>query len=292
MCRPNFFIIGAPKCGTTALAHYLSQHPDIFISEPKEPLYYLDERDSKRKIVNEEHYRSLFRKGGGCILKGEASVLYLFSKHALKAISSEVPEARIIVMRREPVGFVESFHSQLLFSGIETENDLKSAWEREKLRSFDINFDQASTIEEIEDWMLAYPELANHEKYIAEWQSVFGTVNVLVIDHADLILNVEKVYEDTLAFLGARSDHRANFPIINSNKVHRYKSIEHLLWLLTRNRFIVQNARRIKQVFGIGSFRLLDKLASFNAIERERPNVSSELANDIKANIDRTVTRR
>jgi hypothetical protein len=38
--KPNFFIVGAPKCGTTALSEYLRSHPDVFFSSPKEPLLH------------------------------------------------------------------------------------------------------------------------------------------------------------------------------------------------------------------------------------------------------------
>ena len=60
--RPSFFIVGSPKCGTTALAKYLSEHDEIFISSPKEPHYFATNfNESMRIVKTEEHYLSLFK---------------------------------------------------------------------------------------------------------------------------------------------------------------------------------------------------------------------------------------
>ena len=60
MFKPNFFILGAPKCGTTSMAKWLSEHPEIFMSKYKEPHYY--NTDNRRVVVNHQHYLSLFKK--------------------------------------------------------------------------------------------------------------------------------------------------------------------------------------------------------------------------------------
>ena len=76
--RPNFFIVGAPKCGTTALYAYLRQHPDIFMPETKEPNFFghdIERRRSQR--LTEEEYLALFRLAGDARRVGEASVRYL-----------------------------------------------------------------------------------------------------------------------------------------------------------------------------------------------------------------------
>ena len=58
MIKPNFFFVGAPKCGTTSIAYYLSQHPNIFISNPKEPHFF--EEEIPRGIKSLKAYESLF----------------------------------------------------------------------------------------------------------------------------------------------------------------------------------------------------------------------------------------
>ena len=62
--RPNFFIVGAPKCGTTALSHYLRQHPRIFFSLPKEPHYFATDLPRYRMVTHEPAYLEYFRGAG------------------------------------------------------------------------------------------------------------------------------------------------------------------------------------------------------------------------------------
>jgi hypothetical protein len=130
---PNFFIVGAPKAGTTSLYYYLDQHPDIYMSSIKEPHFFSAEvreencdPDLGRTLANENHglleylsgpmrekrfggivsdwedYIRLFAKAGAEKALGEASVCYLWSQTAPAAIAGRVPNAKIIVMLRDP----------------------------------------------------------------------------------------------------------------------------------------------------------------------------------------------
>ena len=82
MKKPNFFIIGAPKCGTTALARYLSEHNDIFMCQPKEPNYFSSDLPMRQPGVESiDEYLNLFSDADdSCKAVGEASVWYLYSK--------------------------------------------------------------------------------------------------------------------------------------------------------------------------------------------------------------------
>ena len=64
MTRPNFFIVGAPKCGTTALSEYLREHPNAFLCQPKEPHYFATDFPTHRYVTKEEAYLKLFREAG------------------------------------------------------------------------------------------------------------------------------------------------------------------------------------------------------------------------------------
>src|ERR1700730_14570384 len=119
---PNFFIVGAPKAGTTALYHYLDQHPQIYMSPVKEPCYFASEispekfsKDVQPAILrvtqdlqeyfqgpmSTKHfgglvsewtdYLKLFRNANGASAIGEASVVYLWSKSAARNIASKIP---------------------------------------------------------------------------------------------------------------------------------------------------------------------------------------------------------
>ena len=121
---PNFFIVGAPKCGTTALFQYLSTHPDVFAPQRKEFNYFCDDLHFNN-VAGLFHYRdtadylSHFAGWEGQKRIGEASVWYLYSMRAAANIHRFSPDARIIVMIRNPAEMLHSLHSQLLENGDE-----------------------------------------------------------------------------------------------------------------------------------------------------------------------------
>lgn len=129
--KPDFFIAGAPKCGTIAMCAYLAQNPNIFIPRNTEPNFFASDLTGKRTIRTEAEYLNLFRDGGGKLC-GEGSTWYLFSKRAAKEIYDFNPDAKIIIMLREPVEFLRSLHNQLLFDGNEDIEDFQEALRAEQ----------------------------------------------------------------------------------------------------------------------------------------------------------------
>src|SRR6185312_16840962 len=100
---PNFFIIGAPKCGTTALSEYLRRHPNIGFSEQKEPHYFNDDFSSRHIYSLDEYMKCFASNSADKVAIGEASVFYLSSRSAVRNILQHMPDAKFIVMLRDPV---------------------------------------------------------------------------------------------------------------------------------------------------------------------------------------------
>lgn len=106
--RPNFFVIGAEKAGTTSMCELLGQHPDVFFSQPKEPNFFtrpVGECDSL------EWYESLFASAGGYKLVGEGSTTYSKCQTypgTAGRIASYAPDARLIYIVRHPLQRIES----------------------------------------------------------------------------------------------------------------------------------------------------------------------------------------
>jgi hypothetical protein len=140
---PNFFIIGAPRSGTTTLYETLKQHPQIFLSPVKEPMFFILEGDKTvyrgpkipQGVREVESYRSLFRNAGMKQAVGEASPCYLFSPQALRGIKNSVPDAKFIVILRNPV---DRAYSHFLFhrmEGTEPIADFEAAMAAESERA-------------------------------------------------------------------------------------------------------------------------------------------------------------
>ena len=132
MTLPNFLIIGAQKAGTSAIYAYLSQHPQVFASEIKEPAFFAfegldlsfagpDDARALRYIVRDiERYRELFRKAGSRARAGEASTMYLYAPRAAERIRHYIPNAKLIAVLRDPVDRAYSAYRHLVRDGRET----------------------------------------------------------------------------------------------------------------------------------------------------------------------------
>jgi hypothetical protein len=118
--KPNFFIVGGPKCGTTNISHYLNLHPQVFISELNEPYYFCKfdvpenfERDSM--IRDMDTYLKLFKKAKNHKAIGEATSAYLSCPHAASEIKKAFPESKIIISLRNPIERAHSAYFSYLF---------------------------------------------------------------------------------------------------------------------------------------------------------------------------------
>ena len=128
MSRPGFFLVGAPRCGTSMLYGLIGAHPQVFTTPNKEPWFYALEGNPApftgpgdgQGIRDRREYEALFAEAGSAAAIGEASTLYLASDVAPVAIKEELPEARIIVMLRDPVDRAFSNYSQHRWQGRET----------------------------------------------------------------------------------------------------------------------------------------------------------------------------
>ena len=106
---PNFFLLGPPKAGTTALAEAIGRHPDVFMSTPKEPNYFLYAGGNpynlplNRGVPDFEVYQRLFEGAGAARIRGDASPYYIYAPHCAAQIARHAPDAKLMVVLRNPV---------------------------------------------------------------------------------------------------------------------------------------------------------------------------------------------
>jgi hypothetical protein len=135
--RANLFIVGAPKCGTTAWVEYLRSHPDIFFPNSKEDCFFALDLPNFRFIHSEAEYSELFAGSGGARFIGEASAMYLFSAAAANSIRDYNAEAKILIFLREQEGYLPSLHNQFLLEFSEEIEDFETVWRLSGRRSTD-----------------------------------------------------------------------------------------------------------------------------------------------------------
>jgi hypothetical protein len=130
MQMPNFLIIGAAKAGTTSLYSYLAQHPQIYMSEQKEPRFFAIEGEqpnyggitqgiNRSSISTLEDYQALFAGVGDEVAVGEASTIYLYSEKAAERIKHHIPDAKLIAVLRNPADRAFSSYVHLVRDGFE-----------------------------------------------------------------------------------------------------------------------------------------------------------------------------
>jgi hypothetical protein len=218
MRTPNFVIVGAPKCGTTSLATWLGEHPDVFMSPVKEPNYFCPDVPVKRAVSTPEAYSELFTRAARWQARGEASASYFFSTAAIPAILEANPEASVIAMVRNPLDMVVSYHSSKLFNVEELEADFERAWRRSPHRAPN----QQTSI-------LDYRAVGKLGLRIREIAGVVPQQQLHVVVFDDLQTAPGAVYNDVLLFLGIRPDERHEFPVLNARKQRVYPRLAALM---------------------------------------------------------------
>jgi len=223
--RPNFFIIGAPKCGTTSLARYLGDHPHVFITTPKEPCYFsrsltVDrlQRRSKECHRTLDGYLHLYdRAKEQHRLRGDATTRNLRCEAALLEIKALVPGARLIVMLRDPTEMVPSWHAQKLHERQEVERDLEKAWRLEESRR---RGEKLPSRLKATDALL-YSQVASLGTQVERLLEIFPGEQVNAIFMDDLRQDPRSVYVRTLEFLGLSDDGRQDFEVHNKRRMSR-----------------------------------------------------------------------
>lgn len=213
--KPNFFIVGAPKCGTTALYEYLRPHPNIFMPRVKEPHFFAKDLGTYPFIKTLDDYTKLFaERAEQHLAVGEASVYYLRSSAAIPNIRAFNPAAKIIAMFRNPVEMVHSLHSQLLYVSEESEPDFETAWRLQGQRRDGIGLPPASR----GGFLVQYAEVGAFGTQAERLLSTFPPAQVKIILYDDFAASPQAVYDDVIRFLGIPHDGRTTFPRINEGK--------------------------------------------------------------------------
>jgi hypothetical protein len=131
---PEFAIVGAPRCGTTAMYRYLASHPGVAMSSQKEARFFSTDIDTGKRASSWAEYEALWDRAPPGALRGEATPDYIQSKVAIRALLAARPDAKLIAMVRNPVEIVASHHAQLHVDGIEDAADLETAWRLQERR--------------------------------------------------------------------------------------------------------------------------------------------------------------
>lgn len=207
MTLPNFLIIGAAKAGTTSLYYYLKQHPDVFMSPIKEPIFFaaesgeieypgpdgraLSRAANPGAVTTVEEYEALFAGVGNEKAVGEASPMYLYVPTAARRIQTHVPDAKLIAILRDPAERAYSAFLQRVREGREPAGSFREALGEEEARI------RAG-------WGLGYHYKSRGFYYeqLRRYYETFGPEQIRVYLYEELGKNPVGVAQDIFRFLG------------------------------------------------------------------------------------------
>ncbi|MFI4969682.1 MAG: sulfotransferase family protein [Lysobacterales bacterium] len=231
---PNFFIVGAPKCGTTSMYEYLRQHPQIFFPSvdddywrSKEPNHLCPELgiQDKYSIKDRLDYLELYKGGAQAKWRGDASPYYLMSEAAPAAIKALSPAARILVMLRPPVEMMRSYHRDLLRIHLE---DVADFWDA-LMVSADDDGPMAPQRRPGRPDYLDYVSVSRYAAQVRRYQQTFGAGSVKVVLLEDLVAAPATTFRDILTFLQVDESFQPEFRVHNEKPNEDAGRIERLV---------------------------------------------------------------
>jgi len=298
--RPNLFVVGAPKSGTTALWTYLRRHPEIYTAGPqdldsdlpaaggKEFQYFGSDLPSNiADRLSLESYLAAFATATDERYLLDASPMYLCSMRAATEIAEFSPDARAIAILRNPVDMMYSLHAEALFQGDEDIPDFAEALAAEDDRR------QGRRIPPTCQgalWSLRYRDVASYADQVERFYDALGRERVHVVVFDDFAADPDTSYRDILAFLGLDvvEEQLPEFAVRNAHKAPRSQRTVRMLRnpppaLRTLVRAVVRN-QATRRALG---FRALE----LNADRRPRPSMPPDLRRMLQDDVAADVRR-
>ena len=196
--KVDFFIVGAPKAGTTSLFHYLNEHPQVEMSSQKEPDYFSDNAIheqgiyyAKNRVNTLDKYESLFEQKES-VVYGEGSVSYLFYDNVAEDIKNYNPNAKIIIMLRNPIE--RAFSHYLMDYRLGLISD-----------SFENIISKKSNHKNAHLFYQQYIEVSKYANQVQRYLDFFDKENILLIDYGDFKKNVSETVDQAYHFLDISS---------------------------------------------------------------------------------------
>lgn len=221
--KPNFLVLGAPKCGTTSLQYYFEQHPDVFVPFIKEANYFaFDIPLNKRRAKNEQEFWAMFEEVKNESAIGEVSIWYMYSQIASQKIKETLgDDVKLIAMVRNPIQATYSMYNQWTFVGEEDIENFEDALDADAER-------KAKSKEGV--WkgseFFMYADIYKYTEQLKRYYEIFDKDQIKVVLYDDFRKDTEGAFRDMLRFLEVKQpDYPLNFEVVNAHKKVKNRGI-------------------------------------------------------------------
>jgi len=267
-----FYIIGAPRCGSTAVSDTLRRNPHISFSVPKETHFLLRDLGEQSAEKWRRTYVSRYhpKLGPAHQAMGDGSVSYIVSPEAIRRALEFDPRARFIAVLRNPVEMLQSFHLRLLYLLDEDVEDFATAWSLQDSRAQGENIPRRCR----DPRLLQYAQIGRFSEHLQQIFEAAGRERCLVLLFEDLLQQPRATYLRILEFIGVDDDGQTGFRRKRQSLTFRSRWLQRLLmnppgWILRRVQ--VMNIRQIPRLK-----RWRKKLKRINNRSAEHPPLSAE----------------
>jgi hypothetical protein len=277
---PNFFIIGAPQCGVSAISRWLSEHHDVFLPAESAPHFYAT--DLQDRITERAHYDALY-EGAKSTAIGDASPWYLFSDVAIDNILRERPNARFVVCLRNPVEMAWLLHQHNIADQYEHIADFNIAWAMSHLRA-----QGRGSRYLLDPKLMDYASVCALGSQIDRLARKVDAGRIHIVFHEDLVARPEEMLCKLEVFLGIspalKTEFRLNEPIYTRPLPSLHIAIARALrlkrrlvggrpfntglsrWLTSKNRRVTAISRMPKEMRARLSRRLAGEIGLLSAL--------------------------
>lgn len=270
---PDFVIAGAPRCGTTSLASYLAEHPQVFFSRIKEPNYFCFDAPGLRVVDTNEAYSHLFAGAAPGQLLGEGSTAYLFSNTALPALLDAKPNVQVILSVRNPLQMVVSYHGQKVYAFEEDEREFGRAWRLSAARAVGQAVHHGCRA----PLYLDYRAVGRMGEQVARAKRIVPGNQLHVVVFDDLRSDPEAVYSGLERFLMLDHHPLGRFPVTNAQQAHALPAVGRFLM---RPPPLLRGAKRyLQRLFPVQAKAVGKKLYALN----RSASPKAQLPQDIRA---------
>jgi hypothetical protein len=266
--RPNCFVVGAPKCGTTSFDTLLRSHPDVCMA-PKEPHYFATDMavlKGTQRVTTERDYLQRFEEAGGESIVGETSPWYLYSREAARNIASFNPSSKVIALLRDPVDLILSLHQMNVVNTTEDRLELADALAAEPLR----RRGEAIPANTWLLWDLMYRDVVRYSEQLHRYLASFPEEQVHVVCFEALKTHPEPTMRDVCAFLEIDQDVPFQLSAKNTSHSVRNLGVRRLIrsskWI---GRYLNRISPRVRGCIG-------DALSLFSSTPRYERDATSE----------------
>lgn len=275
---PPFYIIGAPRCGTTALSKVLGENPQVSFAKPKETHFLVDDYSDKApeevQRLYLEHFHPGLRRDTRAI--GDGSVSYIYSPEAIRQALRLDPRAKFIAAVRNPVDMLRSYHQRLLFSLDEEVVDFATAWGLQQERAVGRSLPDACR----EPRALQYGDIGRLGEHVQRLFEVAGRERCKVVVFDDFIKDPRATYLKLLDFVGIDDDGRSKFKPTRSNAGFKSRWLQQYSmnpppWVYRLIR--ISNAKSLSRLKGIRK-----RIKKFNRAQAKPVPVDEQMATMLK----------